>query len=373
MNSETPRWCGIENLGNTCFLNAMLQALGAACPELVNQLCNSEPASEDDAGKKSRATQHFALQLGEVLRELHTPAESAAVVRPTALLHEGKQALPGLLDDGEQHDVHELMHSLLETLHTCTQRTLRASELHRLRSRRSEEWRAATQPQPLLLPTPTTAMPASTSGGTAKRLPASQTPPATPQHPPTLSAVDEIFSGACVSSFRCHRCMRSTVRIEPSRDFSVQIVSPNHHSPDEQQPASSATSARADGGRTRSFASTWPQPSWAAAVGGRRKPPAERAAAGGAKGGASGGGKEGSGSGGGAAMEAGSSVSLSTCLREYFATEQLSGDDAYHCETCAGLQTAEKSLRLLARATRLEPQPTSHLLARWLAVPWWLP
>ena len=40
-------------------------------------------------------------------------------------------------------------------------------------------------------------------------------------------------------------------------------------------------------------------------------------------------------------------TSLDDCLRSYFAIEHLAGEDAYHCERCAALRPAQKSLRLL--------------------------
>ena len=284
-------------------------------------LLHLRPRGDDGAGALARLgtpssrpssspPQSLHILLGGLLSELRASSASEPL-RPTELMRAGKRALPDLFDT-RQHDAHELMHELLDTLHTSTQRPLCRAELEIAQRSRSCEWHAAlcngTPPPPFAveaaaraIQSPKAAAPASASTG--------RTPPPTPPAPPTTSAVASLFSGSVVSMIRCHGCERPSLTIEPLVDFSIEVIRPS-------------SSTKLGGREKGSSSSLLPSSLFSSSASSRQKKAA------------------------GGAEEDG--VPLSDCLRSFFASEKLCGDDAYHCERCAALKPAEKTLRLLA-------------------------
>ncbi|KAL6758658.1 hypothetical protein V8C86DRAFT_3025389, partial [Haematococcus lacustris] len=104
--SSCPPPCGLINAGNTCYLNATLQCIGA-CP----------PCSRASSGPLSFAT-HAAWQhlLGQgPLPSRPASSQRRAPYNPCALLA-ALGAVAPQFKSRQQHDAHEALHALLDGL-----------------------------------------------------------------------------------------------------------------------------------------------------------------------------------------------------------------------------------------------------------------
>ena len=317
---------GLANLGNSCYLNAVVQAL-AHCGPFAKCLCDlvGDPRAADDgsADAETRLARALTGCLGALLpRPPPAGRSSSAAVRPAALLS-AIQARTPAFGGYRQQDAHELLRSLLDGLHQHLQQrhelppqpgrqeapermvidecTLvdEAARSALVPASPSSDTAAAVdaaaapddaaEPVIVSLDSEATgiellAAPAAAAAGAdeASRPDSSASRPTTgpsrpgtaaplPTRQPVTSVVQDMFEGALVSTVRCLRCGRTSHVLEPCMDLSLPL-------PDE--------AATPD-------------------------------------------------------------ASLRACLDSYFAPEELCGGEQYACERCRSKQDCSKSLRLL--------------------------
>lgn len=112
---------GLVNLGNTCFLNAVLQCLGGL-PEVAAALLPSGGSSSSSSSKSVCWRPRAAI--GPALCELLTAMRHAGGTTPSVLAP--RRLLRALCDaddrwsDGEQQDAMEVLHCLLQLLQVCS-------------------------------------------------------------------------------------------------------------------------------------------------------------------------------------------------------------------------------------------------------------
>ncbi|GIL67582.1 hypothetical protein Vafri_20952 [Volvox africanus] len=185
---------GLQNLGNTCFMNSILQSLNAV-PELVQQFLN--PSEKHWSSKAVVAPAYSGL-----VRDMLSGGQGICVNPSTFLRKVSKH--DGRWGDGRQQDSQEFLNSLLEALQAECNR-IRIKPVYReLQGKGSEEAQAAE------------------AYDYARTW--------------NDSIVDDIFGGLTQSTIQCHACKRLSHTFEPFLGLAVPI------------PGGGSGSADSDGG-----------------------------------------------------------------------------------------------------------------------------
>lgn len=105
---------GLQNLGNTCFFNSVIQLLASLSP--LHEIISPHPFQERSSLEiisTSALTSAFTKLLGEI----YQTDKEKAVLRPAGLFAEIRKKYP-MFQRGAQQDAQELFHYLLEGLKT---------------------------------------------------------------------------------------------------------------------------------------------------------------------------------------------------------------------------------------------------------------
>lgn len=135
---------GLKNLGNSCFMNAVLQCLAACFPlaryftsgQWKNDVCVSNPL-----GYRGNIAKEFA----KVLRDLSSDDNS--VIAPVDLRHELGRTRPEFASN-EQQDAQELLNFLLDAIHEDLNANALKSQLRELNE--AEEFHRETLADPFV-------------------------------------------------------------------------------------------------------------------------------------------------------------------------------------------------------------------------------
>lgn len=175
---------GLSNLGNTCFMNSILQCLSST-PGLAEYFLSRK--YEEDVPKVSRLVDSFA----EVIDELWTRAIGGAVV-PLSLKTEIGRRAPQFVGYSQQ-DSQEFLRFLVDGLHEDTNMAkLRPSQVPRI--------------------------PDGLAGEEVARMAQEN------YRQYAVSYMSDLFSGHTRSTLTCLECGFESVTVEPMWDLSVPVV-----------------------------------------------------------------------------------------------------------------------------------------------------
>eukprot|EP00798_Chlamydomonas_sp_ICE-L_P019858 gene19858-26553_t len=176
---------GLQNLGNTCYMNSILQSLNAV-PELVSWFCNAASSSQNKWTSKAVVAPSYA----ELISLMWLKPGERGVVSPSAFMRKVAK-IDSRWGDGSQQDSQEFLHSLLGALQTETNRVVGKPKYRELDLKGPEEEQAM-------------------EAETYARL-------------WNDSVVDDIFGGLLQSSLVCQHCKRESHCFDPFVDLCVPI------------------------------------------------------------------------------------------------------------------------------------------------------
>ncbi|KAG2935089.1 hypothetical protein PC117_g12488 [Phytophthora cactorum] len=137
--AKIPR--GLTNLGNTCFMNAVLQSM-AVTPMLNTQICQKEIHSEQLSSPtpREKPIQPFSETLGELFAEMsRSKQDTNTTISPKNLLKAFSVLSPDMAD-GNQQDAQEFLVCLLGHLSNRLTRESKTSDESLILSPRSHAW-----------------------------------------------------------------------------------------------------------------------------------------------------------------------------------------------------------------------------------------
>ena len=102
-------YCGLFNLGNTCFINS--------CIQLIYHINDGELLVPEYSGELPRGARGTSgvRDISGALRQLLALMQQANKIKPLDFLEKVKDKFPQF-SIGEQHDAHEFLMALLNTL-----------------------------------------------------------------------------------------------------------------------------------------------------------------------------------------------------------------------------------------------------------------
>eukprot|EP00854_Cymbomonas_tetramitiformis_P002649 gene2649-3416_t len=175
----------LQNLGNTCYLNSILQCL-VHTPELAQSFLDNGAC---DTGRSLFRSRSIARAFGEVVKQLLGPG-AATTYSPREFLNcisTWDRAFSG----GRQHDSQEFLHSLLDALQTECNRVKGKAKYKELKGKGTEEQQADE------------------AWAYAKSW--------------FDSCINDIFGGQLQSTVVCQKCKNVTHCFDPFLDLSIPI------------------------------------------------------------------------------------------------------------------------------------------------------
>jgi hypothetical protein len=210
---------GLANLGNTCYLNSVLQAL-LHLPPLLSLLLRTVVPRGSALDAPTEARTSATGELCALAQDIWSECRGGAL-RPLRFLSAFGRA-NGFFQGYEQHDAHELLRALIDTLQEGTgveceyshwqhdagsdasRRAAAAAEAARARDE-AERRRAIVEAE------------------RAGKEPPKPTPPPPPPRFPKFCGVSDVFEGELTSEVMCSRCGNVSVTQERFFDLSLEL------------------------------------------------------------------------------------------------------------------------------------------------------
>ncbi|KAL3917604.1 MAG: hypothetical protein SGPRY_006343, partial [Prymnesium sp.] len=311
---QPPR--GLINLGNTCYLNAAIQAL-AHCPPLFYffEACAPLYTYGQMSGESSALVASFARVLH--LFASPPPSIESDAIKPLDLYRATQAVLPHF-ELNAQQDAQELLRALLDVIHETLKRPLSDGELTDFRGRLRVEWRECTG-----LEWKDEAQAAYEAQLEAKAREAqSQTHPLPPPPPPprpATSPIVQLFEGQLLSAVKCLNCSRTSYTRDSFLDLSLAIPSHRKH---RREPSKSFESSRHSAEAVEEEEESGRLPN------GRKKSRSILSRVLHLR------------------MSGDRPLGLSGALSTFFEAEEMTGDEKYNCEHCRALHDGRKHLAI---------------------------